>query len=162
MSEDKDKAVKLAKKAILQGYAAKLPLLMTKKIVERFGEEGWEVLEEAAKEFAVYRVPLMKVLVDDPNNARSLGKIFDFEDSLSGIKGEWKEIGAKKAVKIERECMPSEVYQEFPDYCLRLLWLIASETLKGINPKADLKPFSKVKCIVAGDDCCEVKVSIAD
>jgi len=73
MSEDKKQAMREAKMSVVQGYAARLPMLMVKNVVEAFGEKGWEVLEKAAREFAEYRAPLMKVLVDDPNSARSLG-----------------------------------------------------------------------------------------
>jgi len=162
MNEDKEKAMKMAKISIIQGYAARLPMLIVKNVVNSFGEKGWEPIEKAAKEYAGYRAPLLKVLVDDPNNARSLGKLFDFEDGLSGIKGEWKEFGARRAEKTEEKCIPSEVYKEFPDYCLRVLWIIANETVKLINPNAEVIPFNKVKCIVSGEACCEVKIQIAD
>jgi len=162
MNVDEEKVMKMAKKAIIQGYAAKLPMLIVKNVVETFGDKGWGVLEKAAKEFAIYRTPMLKALVDDPENARNLGKIFDFEDSLSGIKGNWEEHGTREAVKKEEKCIPSEVYREFPDYCGRFLWIIVNETIKIINQKAEVTPFNKVKCIAYGDDCCEIKVRITD
>lgn len=160
MTEDNEKAMKMAKKAIIQGYAAKLPMLIVKNVVEAFGDKGWEVLERSAKEFATYRAPMLKVLVDDSESARSLGKIFDFEDGLSGVKGEWEESGRREAVKREEKCVPSEVYKEFPDYCGKFLWIIMNETIKLINHKAEVTPFKEVKCIAYGDTCCEIRVQI--
>lgn len=161
MSDEREKAMKMAKRAVIQGYAARLPMLMVKHVVERFGDEGWKALEKAGQEFAAYRAPLLKVLVDNTENARDLGKIFDFEDGLSGVEGQWEEHGTMEATKTENKCIASEVYKEFPDHCGKFLWHIANETLKIINPKSEVLPFNKVKCLAYGDDCCEVKIRIA-
>ena len=136
------------------------PVLLVKNVAETFGDKGWKALEKAAKEFAEYRFPLMKFLVDDPENARSLGKVFDFEDNLGGLENEWIKTDAKDAVKIETKCPASEVFKEYPPYCGRFLYAIARETIKLFNPKVHLEPFDKVKCIVYGDDCCEVKIKL--
>jgi hypothetical protein len=162
MTEDREKATKMAKTSVVQGYAARLPMIMVKNVVEAFGEKGWEVLEKAASEFAEYRVPLMKFLVEDPESARSLGNIFDFEDGMSGVKGKWVESEPKKAVKVEESCVASEVFKQYPDYCGRFLWAIAKETLKRINPKAELAPFFEGQCLAYGHDCCEVKIQVRD
>ena len=159
---DEEKVMKMAKKAVIQGYAAKLPMLIVKNVVEAFGNKGWEVLEKAAKEFANYRTPMLKPLVGDSENARNLGQVFDFEDSLSGIKGNWEEHGTREAVKKEEKCIPSEIYKEFPDYCGRFLWIIANETIKMINQRAEVTPFNEVKCIAYGDGYCEIKVRIIE
>ena len=162
MTEDKEKAMKMAKASVVQGYAARLPMLMVKNVVEAFGDKGWDALEKAAKEFAEYRVPIMKFLVDDPENARSLGNIFDFEDGMSGVKGQWVESEPKKALKTEESCAGCEVFKQYPDYCGRFLWTIANETLKLINPKVELTPFSEAKCLAYGDDRCEVKIRLPE
>jgi len=162
MTSEREKELKMAKMSVVQGYAARLPMLIVKNVVETFGERGWEALEKAAKEFADYRAPLMKVLVEEPENARSLGNIFDFEDGLSGVKGEWVESGPKSAVKAEKECVACEVFKEYPDYCGRFLWAIANETLKLLNPEAELTPFNKGKCLAYGDDSCEVKIRLPE
>jgi len=163
VSEDREKSLAMAKRSVVQGYAARLPMMMVRNVVEAFGEKGWEVLEKAAREFAAYRAPLMKVVVEDPENARSLGSIFDFEDALSGVKGEWVETGAKEALKIERKCVASEVFKEYPDYCGRFLSKIAEETVRLMNPKAEVTPFHQAKCMVYGNtDVCEVRVKIKD
>jgi hypothetical protein len=162
MAEDKKQALREAKMSVLQGYAARLPMLMVKNVIETCGDKGWEALEKAAKEFAAYRAPIMKVLVEDPGNARSLGNIFDFEDGLSGVEGEWVESGAREARKVEEKCVASEIFQQYPDYCGKFLWTIAHETLKLINPKAEVSAFNQGKCLAYGDDCCEVKIRLQD
>ena len=162
MADDHEKAMKAARMSVVQGYAARLPLLIVKNVVEEFGEKGWEVLERAATEFAEYRAPLMKILVDDPENARSLGNIFDFEDGMSGVEGEWVISEQKEAVKCENRCAASELFKQYPDYCGRFLWKVAAETIKLYNPKTELTPFNQAKCLAYGDDCCEVKIKIDD
>lgn len=136
------------------------PVLLVKNVAETFGDKGWKALEKSAKEFAEYRAPLMRFLVDDPENARSLGNIFDFEDNLGGLENEWIKSDSKDAIKIEMKCPPAEIYKEYPPFCGKFLYAIANETLKLINPKVELEPFDKVKCIVYGDDCCEVKIQL--
>jgi hypothetical protein len=160
MADDREKAIELAGISVLQGYAARLPLLIVKNVVEAFGDEGWKALEKAAREFAAYRVPLMKFLVDDPGNARSLGNIFDFEDNLAGVQGKWIKGEPEDAVKIEEKCAACEVFKEYPDYCGKFLWAIAFETLKLINPEVELAPFTEARCLAYGDDCCEVKIKL--
>ncbi len=140
----------------------RFPVLLVKNVAETFGEKGWAVLEKSAKEFAEYRVPLMRFLVDNPENARSLGKIFDFEDNLGGLENEWIKTDAKDAVKIETKCPPAEIYKEYPPFCGKFLYAIARETIKSINPRVHLEPFDKAKCIVYGDDYCEVKIKIPE
>ncbi|MBU2552643.1 MAG: hypothetical protein KKB20_29790 [Proteobacteria bacterium] len=160
MTEEKKAAMKQARISVLQGYAARLPMLMVRNVVEAFGEKGWQALEKAAREFAEYRAPLMKFLVEDPKNARSLGSIFDFEDGLSGVEGRWVEDGPNRATKLEESCVACEVFKQFPDYCGRFLWGVADETLKLYNPDVELTPFSEAKCLAYGDDCCEVKIKL--
>lgn len=89
-------------------------------------------------------------------DARSLGKIFDFEDSLSGIKGEWVESSPNRAKKVETKCGPHHIFKDFPPYCEKFLYWIARGTLKELNVNAELGDFAKVKCIARGDDICEV------
>ncbi|MEN8246296.1 MAG: hypothetical protein ABFS43_15515 [Thermodesulfobacteriota bacterium] len=159
---DKEDQVKAAETAIRQGYAHRLPMLIVKNVVDAFGEKAWEPIEKAAREFAAYRAPLMQFLIEDPENARELGNVFDFEDNLAGIQGEWEVHGPKDAVKRESSCPHSELFKTSPDHCGRLLYEVAAETLRQINPKAELTPFNKGKCMAYGDDCCEVHIQVND
>lgn len=152
--------VKMPEGSITKTNMSRLSVLLVKNVAESFGDRGWEALDKAAEDFARYRAPLMKFLVDEPDNARSLGKIFDFEDNLGMLENEWIKTGDKEAIKIETKCPGSAIYKEYPPFCGRFLYVIARETLRAINPNVHLEPFDKVKCIVYGDDCCEVKISL--
>ena len=117
----------------------RFPVLLVKNVAETFGDKGWEALEKSAKEFAEYRVPAMRFLVDDPENARSLGKVFDFEDNLGGLENEWIKTDAKDAIKIETKCPPAEIFKEYPRFDK---WPHANGCLK-INPLYTIKTKNK-------------------
>jgi hypothetical protein len=161
MAKDKEELMKSAKRAIVQGYAAKLPMMIVKAVAEEFGEKGWAVMQKASEQFGKERAQILKEALDiDVNDARSLGKVFDFEDGLSGIVGEWIESSAKRAKKLEKKCSPHYVYNDFPPYCEKILYWIANATIKELNRNAELEDFAKVKCMVHGDDVCEINVEI--
>jgi len=75
----------LAKRTIIQGYAAKLPMMVARGIAEEFGDKGWNVLEKVCDQFGRERAEILKEALEiDVEDARSLGKVFDFEDGLRG------------------------------------------------------------------------------
>ena len=161
MAKDKEELMKLAQRAIVQGYAARLPMMIVKAVASEFGEKGWAVLQKVAEQFGRERAQILKEALEiDVNNARSLGKVFDFEDSLGGIKGEWVESSPKQAKKLETKCALHHLYNDFPPYCEKILYWIASATIKELNPNAELEDFARVKCMVHGDDVCEVVLEI--
>jgi hypothetical protein len=152
-----------AKRRVMQDYMARWPMYMTKAVVERFGAEGQEVIQEVARRIGRERAGLLKEALEiDVHDARSLGKVFDFEDSMNGVKGEWIESGKKRAVKKETRCAAAEIFVEFPEYCSKLMYALAQATIEELNPKARLADFSKGELLVKGDDCCRVCVTIED
>jgi len=161
MSKGKQELIKSAERVIIQGYAAKFPMMIVKAVADEFGEKGWAVMQKASEQFGKERAQILKEALEiDINDARSIGKVFDFEDSLSGIIGEWIESSPKQAKRLEKKCSPHYVYNDFPPYCEKILYWIARATIKELNPNAELEDFAKVKCMVHGDDVCEVNVTI--
>jgi len=163
MSRDQADLVKKAKRRVMQDYMARWPLFMSEAVVEEFGDKGWAVIEGVAKRIGRERAQLLKDALEiDVNDARSLGKVFDFEDGMNGVSGEWVESGKKRAVKRETRCAAAEIFKDFPNYCGRLMCTLARATIEELNPKATLNDFSQGKLLAKGDDCCEVCVTIRD
>lgn len=161
MFDNKESLMKAAGRTIAQGYAARLPMMMVKAVTEEFGEKGWKVLRRVAEQFGRERADILKRALEvDVNDARSLGKIFDFEDDLNGVKGEWIESSPEKATKCETKCSASQVFKDFPPYCEKMLYWLSEATIRELNPNAKLRDFSKVRCKVHGDDVCEVGIEI--
>ena len=160
LEESYKEFMKMPDGSITNRNMIRYPVLLVKNVAEIFGDKGWQALDKSAKEFAEYRFPLMKFLVDNPEDARSLGKVFDFEDNLGGLENEWIKSDAKDAIKIETKCPASEIFKEYPPYCGKFLYAIARDTIQLFNPKVQLEPFDKAKCLVYGDDCCEVKITL--
>ena len=159
MTTGKEQLMKEARRAVVQGWAAKWPLMVVKAMVDEFGDAAWEVLKRMAEEFGRQRAPILKEALEiDVNDARSLGQIFDFEDSMNGIFGEWIESSPQRAVKREYKCVPARMYMDFPDYCAKLMTWVADATVRAMNPNAEVKPFEKL--IPRGDDCCLVAVEV--
>jgi len=161
MAANKEELMKLAQRAVIQGYSAKLPMMMVKAVVDKFGKKGWAVLQKAAEQFGRERAQILKEALEiDINDASSLGKVFDFEDGLSGVRGEWVESSPNRAKKLETKCVPFNVYKDFPPYCEKLLYWIARATIKELNPNAELEDFAKAKCMAHGDDVCELTIEL--
>ena len=53
MSSNTEKQIEMATISVAEGYNMKVPFLISKNVVEMFGDEGWTVLEKSYKEFMV-------------------------------------------------------------------------------------------------------------
>jgi len=138
---------------------AQMVISIVKAVVERFGEEGWEAIEKGMRDFGEGRAASLKRNLNiDVNNARELGKVLDFEDTLTGVKERWVEIGEKRAVRHEFECPMLKVLKEFPEHCSRLMRAMEIGTLKTLNPK--VKEMKITKLLTKGDDYCEAIIEI--
>ncbi len=151
--------MKEAQRAIIQGYSQKLPMMIVKAVAEEFGEKGWAIMQKAAEQFGRERAHILQeALSIDVNDARSLGKIFDFEDSLGGVKGEWVESSPARAKKNETKCGARHVYKDYPLFCERILYWIARSTISELNPDMEIEDFCHGKLMARGDEMCEVVV----
>ncbi|MGQ9720000.1 MAG: L-2-amino-thiazoline-4-carboxylic acid hydrolase [Candidatus Jordarchaeum sp.] len=170
MSVNKDEILDMIEKAIssipyekqrelINRANAQMMISVVKAVVEKFGEEGWKAIEKGMRDFGQMRAfSLKKNLNIDVNNARELGKVLDFEDTMTGVKGRWVEIGEKIAVKHEFECPMIKVLKDFPEYCTRLMYAMEIGTLKTLNPK--VKELKITKLLTKGDDCCEAIIEL--
>ncbi len=94
----------------------------------------------------------MKHLQIDPDDARSLGRVLDYEDGLVGVRGVWTEECRGRAVKEERYCPIATDLSECPEVCTRLMMALEAGTFSVINP--DLAVPELTKLLSTGDDCC--------
>jgi len=132
-------------------------------LCERFGEEVWEVAEQAMYEVGRQRAETMvrTMKIDDLKDARCVGRIMDLEDNNSGIKGEWVETGRKRAVKHEYDCPLAKPCEKSPKVCSVLLEAMERGTFDALGIKLKGKTVL-TKIIPAGDPFCEVTLELAD
>ena len=154
-----------APEKLLDASAASLAIFLSRIMAafgERWGEEAWKVAENALRGMGEARAARMaQRLKVDPNDARSIGRLFDFEDNGMGIKGEWVETGKKRAVKHELYCPLARFLQGQPEICMRLLGgPIQQATFETLGIR--LKPAAMTKLLPLGDPYCEVIVELAD
>jgi hypothetical protein len=99
---------------------------------DQHGEEVWDIAGRAMYDLGRQRAQLIqKVINIDPEDARSVGRIFDCEDTLSGIKGCWIETGKKRAVKREFVCPAAGMLCMIPEFCVKVAtnWRLAHSTI---------------------------------
>ena len=157
------KAVSQVEELVYQarGDMANMLALVMAALVERYGDEAWEVVAKAmydvgqgrGKEFA----EVMKI---DPEDARSVGRVFDLEDNGIGIKGEWVETGRKRAVKREYYCPLAAGASLCPEICTRLFDAVGRGTLDALG--ARVKDFHFEKLLPKGDPYCEVVLELEE
>ncbi len=125
----------------------------------KYGDEAWKEVEKVMYDYGYQRA---KEIADgmkiDLHDARSVGRIFDLEDSQFGIKGEWVETGKKRAVKRELYC-PSAGMLLCPEICTRIGVSTEKGTLDALGVKGK---FSFGKMVPKGDPYCEVILELED
>lgn len=137
-----------------------LAVVMT-ALAARYGDEVWEVVGKAMYDVGYGRgKEVAQTMKIDPEDARSVGRIFDLEDSSMGIKGEWVESGKKRAVKREYFCPFSTTVALRPEICTRLFDAVERGTFDAIGAK--VKDFHFGKLLPKGDPYCEVILELKD
>lgn len=135
-----------------------LAVLMS-TLVARFGDEVWEVAGKTMYDIGYQRgAEFAKTMKIDLTDARSVGRIFDLEDSTIGVKGEWVETGKKRAVKHEFYCPFGATLALCPDICTRLFSAVERGTFDAIGAK--VKDFHIAKLIPKGDPYCEAVIEL--
>jgi hypothetical protein len=141
---------------MLLGLAYLLPWLYRTR-----GEAGVKALQFVFYQVGVDRAPLLlKELRIDPHDARSLGRVLDFEDGLVGVRGVWTEECRGRAVKEERYCPGARELARCPQVCTNLMMAMEAGTFSIINP--DLKAPEITKLLSTGDDCCLAVIEVPD
>ena len=130
-------------------------------LVAKYGDEVWEVPRKAMYDSGYRRAQdIAKAMKIDPEDARSVGRIFDLEDSSMGLKGEWVETGKKRAVKREFFCPLAAAARACPEICERLFEAVERGTFDALGVK--VKDFRFAKLIPKGDPYCEVVLELED
>lgn len=129
-------------------------------LAAKYGDEIYDEVEKVMYDYGHGRAQefgrMMKI---DPKDARSVGRIFDLEDSQNGIKGEWVETGRKRAVKREYFCPLSTAATLCPEICTRVAAAVERGTFDSLGVKGT---FSFAKLIPKGDPYCEVVIELED
>jgi hypothetical protein len=139
---------------MMSGLADLLP-----RLYGRYGERGVKALEFVFYQIGVDRAALMReALQIDPLDARSLGRVLDFEDAMGGVRGVWTEETRGRAVKEERYCPAARELARCPQVCTSLMMAMEAGTFSVINP--DLDPPEISKLLSTGDDCCLAEIEL--
>ena len=157
------RAVSQLEEVVSQARADMIGLMsiVMNALKERYGDEIWEIAGKALYDIGYQRgKEVAQTMKIDPEDARSVGRIFDFEDSSTGIKGEWVESGKKRAVKREYFCPLSPTLALCPDICTRLFDALERGTFDAIGVR--VKDFHFEKLLPKGDPYCEVVLELED
>ncbi len=133
---------------VMRGLTRLLP-----ELYERYGEPGVRALQYVFYRIGEERAPILReALHIDPRDARSLGRVLDYEDGLAGVKGVWTEETRGRAVKEERYCPAAGELAACPDVCTRLMMALEAGTFSVLNP--DLAVPKITSLLSKGDPCC--------
>jgi predicted ArsR family transcriptional regulator len=146
--------------AQVRGEGISLAAMIMSVITAKYGQEAWDDVEKMMYEYGRQRAPeFAKTMKIDPKDARSVGRIFDLEDSQYGIKGEWVETGKKRAVKREYYCPMAGGAMLCPEMCSRMFVAVERGTLDGLGVKAK---FDIPRLMPKGEPFCEVVLELED
>jgi len=120
-------------------------------IYKLFGEKGIKAWQLILYQIGIERANILKdALGVDVNDARSLGRILDYDDSLAGVKGIWVEEKRGKATKVVRVCPIGRLLR--PEICTNIIAAMEAGTFYPLNPRIKVPEVTKL--ISKGDDCC--------
>ncbi|HEY5493789.1 MAG TPA: hypothetical protein VIK15_04270 [Candidatus Anoxymicrobiaceae bacterium] len=123
------------------------------------GEVGVKALQYVFYQVGVDRAQLLKQALDiDPNDARSLGRVLDYEDGLVGVRGIWTEEHMGRAVKEERRCPAAAELASCPEVCTCLMMAMEAGTFSVINAQLAVPEITKL--LSKGDDCCLAVIEV--
>lgn len=129
-------------------------------IHEYFGENGVRALQFVLYQIGKDRAPILKEALEiDPNDARSLGRVLDYEDGLVGVKGIWTEETKGRAVKEERFCPAAEELSHCPEVCTSLAMAMEAGTFSELNTDVEVPELSDLLSL--GDDCCLATIELS-
>ncbi len=132
-----------------------------RSFADAHGDEVWEIAGSPLHEWGYNRGELIKKVMNiDPEDARSVGRVFDCEDTLSGIKGRWIETEKKRSVKREFTCPAAGILCEIPEFCSKLAYQMELGTFENIGVR--LKKLDFPKLLTKGDPYCEVVLELED
>lgn len=128
-------------------------------LYDKYGERGVKALQFVFYQVGVDRAPaMMEALQIDPTDARSLGRVLDFEDHMVGVRGIWTEECCGRAVKEERYCPAAVELEQCPEVCTKLMMAMEAGTFSVINPELQAPELTKL--LSTGDDCCLAVIEV--
>ena len=129
-------------------------------VYEYFGEKGVRALQFVLYQIGKDRAPILREALEiDPNDARSLGRVLDYEDGLVGVKGIWTEETRGRAVKEERFCPAAEELSRCPEVCTSLAMAMEAGTFSELNPDVEVPELTDLLSL--GDDCCLATIQLS-
>ena len=158
-----EKLVSQLEELVSQASVGMLGMLATvmSTLAAKYGDEVWEVVAKPMYDSGYQRGQLIaQTMKIDPEDARSVGRIFDLEDIGIGIKGEWVETGKKRAVKREFFCPLATAATACPEICERMFDAVERGTFDALGVR--VKDFHFEKLIPRGDPYCEVVLELED
>jgi hypothetical protein len=139
---------------MMRGLTGLLPALY-----DRFGERGVRALQYFFYRVGEDRAPILREYLQiDPFDARSLGRVLDYEDGLVGVRGTWTEETKGRAVKEERYCPAARELAACPEVCTRLMMALEAGTFSVLNPDLAVPEISSL--LSTGDPCCLATIEL--
>ena len=132
---------------------AALMTLLFPAVDRLFGKKGIRALQFIMYQMGIDRSPILKeALKIDVNDARSLGRILDFDDGLCEVKGVWRVETKGKAIKVVSTCPLGRILARCPEICRTIIAAMEAGTFYPLNP--GLKVPELPKLISEGGNCC--------
>ncbi len=120
-------------------------------VYKLFGKRGIKAWQLILYQMGMDRSFILKEeLKVDVNDARSLGKIIDYDDGLARVKGIWVTEKKGKAIKVVKICPIGRILR--PEICLNLVGALEAGTFYPLNPNIKVPEITKL--ISKGDECC--------
>ena len=126
-------------------------------LAERFGDQVWDIAEQANHQLGFELAPQLAALLGlDPDDARSLTRIVDVCNLVLDIQGEEVVQERNEVVRHERSCLLSGLLAEngCHRYCESVFQPMYRGTLQALNPDAGCNDMTCMQS--KGDDHCEV------
>jgi len=118
-----------------------------------FGKRGIKAIQLVMYQIGIDRALILKeALGTDVDDARSLGRILDFDDGLGGVKGVWTMESKGKAIKVVRTCPMAYILARCPEICRTIIAAMEAGTFHRLNPNIKVPEIAKL--ISEGSDCC--------
>jgi hypothetical protein len=118
-----------------------------------FGKKGIKAIQLIMYQMGIDRAYILKEALNiDVNDARSLGRILDFDDGLAGVKGIWTMETKGKAIKVVTICPIASILARCPEICRTIIAAMEAGTFYRLNPNVEVPEIPKL--ISEGSDCC--------
>jgi hypothetical protein len=118
-----------------------------------FGKKGIKAIQLVMYQIGIDRAQILReALGTDVDDARSLGRILDFDDGLACVKGVWTIETKGKAIKAVRTCPMAYILARCPEICRTIIAAMEAGTFYRLNPNIKVPEIPKL--ISEGSDCC--------